>query len=128
MGVKADSYTEANGTRVRMEGDGNLMTRLGVRAYMKGHNQMDDGKDREFEPFIEANWIHNTKNFGTALNGGSSSMSGAKNIAEVKVGRGGKISNNLNIWGNVGNQIGGNGYSDSAAMIGVKYNFLIEGF
>ncbi|WMY73810.1 autotransporter outer membrane beta-barrel domain-containing protein [Buttiauxella selenatireducens] len=123
MGVKADPHTEANGTRVGMEGDGNLMTRLGVRTYLRGHNQMDNGKGREFEPFVEANWIHNSKSFGTTMNSDFSSMAGAKDIAELKIGVEGKINNSLNIWGNVGSQIGSHGYSDSAAMIGVKYNF-----
>ncbi|MGH1501616.1 autotransporter outer membrane beta-barrel domain-containing protein [Yersinia proxima] len=123
MGVKANEHTETNGTSVGSQGDGNLMTRLGVRTYFNGHNKIDDGKNREFQPFIEANWIHNTNNFGATMNGVSSSMDGAKNIAEIKVGVEGKINSNLNLWGNVGTQVGGKGYSDNAAMIGVKYNF-----
>jgi autotransporter family porin len=123
MGVKADSHTEANGTRVGSEGDGNLMTRLGVRTYLKGHSKLDDGKDREFQPFVEANWIHNTKNFGAQMNDVSSSMDGTKNIAELKVGVEGQLNKNLNLWGNVTSQVGDKGYSDNAAMIGVKYNF-----
>ncbi|SUW63386.1 Outer membrane protein IcsA autotransporter precursor [Buttiauxella agrestis] len=123
MGVKADQHTEANGTHVESQGDGNVMTRLGVRAYLKSHNQIDNGKDREFEPFIEANWIHNTNNFGAVMNDVSSSMTGTKNIAELKVGVEGQINNNLNVWGNVTNQVGDKGYSDASAMIGIKYNF-----
>lgn len=123
MGVKADQHTETNGTRVESVGDGNVMTRLGVRAYLKSHNQIDNGKDREFEPFVEANWIHNTNNFGSTMNGVPSSMAGTKNIAELKVGVEGQINNNLNVWGNIGNQIGDKGYSDASAMIGIKYNF-----
>lgn len=123
MGVKADDHTEANGTRVGSEGDGNLMTRLGVRTFLKGHNKIDDGKDREFEPFVEANWIHNTNSFGANMNGVSSSMDGTKNIAELKVGVEGQLNKNLNLWGNVATQVGDKGYSDNAAMIGVKYNF-----
>ncbi|MBU9843814.1 autotransporter outer membrane beta-barrel domain-containing protein [Rahnella ecdela] len=123
MGVKANDHTEANGTNVASEGDGNLMTRLGVRTYINSHNKMDDGKEREFQPFVEANWIHNTNNFGATMNGVSSSMDGTKNIAEVKVGVEGQLNKNTNIWGNIGTQVGDKGYNDSAAMIGVKYNF-----
>jgi autotransporter family porin len=123
MGVKGDPHTEANGTRVETEGDGNVMTRLGVRTFLKSHHQMDSSKGREFEPFIEANWIHNTKNFGSEMNGVSSSIAGAKNIAELKVGVEGKINNNLNIWGSIGNQLGDKSYSDASATIGVKYSF-----
>ncbi|OWF72259.1 type V secretion protein A [Yersinia kristensenii] len=28
-----------------------------------------------------------------------------------------------NIWGDVGQQLGDKGYSDTAVMLGVKYNF-----
>jgi autotransporter family porin len=48
---------------------------------------------------------------------------GAKNIAEVKVGVEGQVSPRLNLWGNVGIQVGDKGYNDSAAMVGVKWNF-----
>ncbi|HFO2533872.1 TPA: autotransporter outer membrane beta-barrel domain-containing protein [Yersinia enterocolitica] len=27
------------------------------------------------------------------------------------------------MWGNIGQQIGNKGYSDTSAMLGVKYNF-----
>ncbi|MBW5408639.1 autotransporter outer membrane beta-barrel domain-containing protein [Morganella morganii] len=35
----------------------------------------------------------------------------------------GQINPHLNLWGNVGVQVGNNGYNDSAAMPGIKYNF-----
>lgn len=60
MGVKADKHRENNGTRVESTGDDNVRTRLGVKTWIKGHNKMDDGKSREFSPFVEVNWLHNT--------------------------------------------------------------------
>ena len=123
MGVKAKNHTEVNGTRVSSDGGGNLMTRLGVRTYLKGHHAVDEGKGREFQPFIEANWIHNTKDFTTTLNGIAVKQDGARNLGEVKVGVEGQINPHLNLWGNVGVQVGGNGYNDSAAMLGIRYNF-----
>ncbi|MGS8301375.1 autotransporter outer membrane beta-barrel domain-containing protein, partial [Escherichia coli] len=47
----------------------------------------------------------------------------ATNIAEVKTGVQGKLSDNLNVWGNVGVQAGDKGYSDAQAMLGIKYIF-----
>lgn len=123
MGVEADNHQETNGTRVTSGGDGNLMTRLGVRAFMKGHHQQDDDKDREFEPFIEANWIHNTQNFSANMDGVAASQQGTQNIAEIKVGVEGQINKRLNIWGNVGTQVGDAGYNDSAVTLGIKVNF-----
>ena len=123
MGVKSKGHTEANGSRVSSEGDGNVMTRLGLKTYLKGHHASDDGKEREFQPFIETNWIHNTKDSATTMNGVTIKQDGARNLGEVKVGLEGQLNPRLNVWGNVGVQVGDKGYNDSAAMIGVKYNF-----
>lgn len=123
MGVKADDHKEVNGTRVSGEGDGNIQTRLGVKAFMNGYSEQDKGKDRVFQPFVEANWIHNTNDFGTTMNGVTIKQDGAANIGELKVGVEGQINKQVNLWGNVGQQIGNKGYSDTAVMLGVKYNF-----
>ncbi|MHA3462624.1 autotransporter outer membrane beta-barrel domain-containing protein [Yersinia enterocolitica] len=123
MGVKADDHKEANGTNISGDGDGNIQTRLGVKAFMNGYAEQDKGKDRVFQPFIEANWIHNTRDFGTNMDDITVKQDGAANIAELKMGIEGQINKQVNLWGNVGQQIGNKGYSDTAAMLGVKYNF-----
>ncbi|MBA4713533.1 MULTISPECIES: intestinal colonization autotransporter adhesin MisL [Citrobacter] len=123
MDVQADSHREANGTRVKDDTDGNLMTRLGVKAFINGHNAIDDGKSREFQPFVEANWIHNTQTASVKMDDVSNDMRGTKNIGELKVGVEGQITPRLNVWSNVAQQIGDKGYSDTRGMLGVKYNF-----
>lgn len=55
MGVKDSDHTRKDGTRIETEGDGNVQTRLGVKTYLNSHHQRDDGKQREFQPYIEAN-------------------------------------------------------------------------
>ncbi|CNE22275.1 autotransporter outer membrane beta-barrel domain-containing protein [Yersinia mollaretii] len=123
MGVKADDHKEANGTNVSGEGDGNIQTRLGVKAFMSGYADQDKGKDRVFQPFIEANWVHNTKDFGTHMDNVTVKQDGAANIAELKVGVEGQMNKKVNLWGNVAQQVGNKGYSDTAVMLGVKYHF-----
>ncbi|MHA7846152.1 autotransporter outer membrane beta-barrel domain-containing protein [Serratia sp. D1N4] len=123
MGVKADDHKEANGTNVSGEGHGNIQTRLGVKAFINGYSDQDKGKDRVFQPFIETNWVHNTKDFGATMDGITVKQDGAANIAELKLGLEGQINKQLNLWGNVGQQIGDKGYSDTAVMLGAKYNF-----
>ncbi|CRY68577.1 autotransporter protein [Yersinia pekkanenii] len=123
MGVKADDHKEANGTHISGEGDGNIQTRLGVKAFMSGYSEQDKGKDRVFQPFVETNWIHNTKDFGTTLDNVTVKQDGAANIAELKVGVEGQLNKKVNLWGNVGQQLGDKGYSDTAVVLGVKYNF-----
>lgn len=123
MGVKAGDHKEDNGTQVSGEGDGNIQTRLGVKAFMKGYADQDKGKNRVFQPFVEVNWIHNTKDFGTTMDGMTVKQDGAANIGELKLGVEGQLNKNVNIWGNIGQQIGNKGYSDTAMMLGVKYHF-----
>ncbi|WP_186371690.1 autotransporter outer membrane beta-barrel domain-containing protein [Yersinia alsatica] len=123
MGVKADDHKEANGTNVSGEGNGNIQTRLGVRAFMSGYADQDKGKDRVFQPFVEANWLHNTKDFGTTMDGMTVKQAGAANIGELKLGVEGQLSKKVNVWGNVGQQVGNKGYSDTSMMLGVKFNF-----
>ena len=50
-------------------------------------------------------------------------VDGAKNIAELRAGVEAKVNTRLHLWGNVGQQIGDSGYSDSQAMFGVKVLF-----
>ncbi|VFS48716.1 Outer membrane protein IcsA autotransporter precursor [Budvicia aquatica] len=123
MGVSANDYTETNGTRVKDDTNNNLMTRLGLRAYANGHSQIDDGKDREFQPFVEVNWIHNTENYTVIMNDVKNSQVGAKDIGELKLGIEGKLSNNVSTWANVAQQWGTDSYTDTQGMFGVKYSF-----
>ncbi|TDT51138.1 autotransporter family porin [Enterobacter sp. AG5470] len=123
MGVKADAHREQNGTQVKDESSGNLMTRLGVKAYLSDRNPVDAGKDRQLQPFVEANWIHNTQTTRVKMDDVSNSMSGTNNIAELKAGVEGRVTPNLTLWGNVAQQVGTKGYSDTQGMLGVKYSF-----
>ncbi|PKH22380.1 type V secretion protein A [Enterobacterales bacterium CwR94] len=118
MGVKADDHREDNGTQVRGQGDENVQTRLGVKAFIKHENH-----DQTFEPFVEANWLHNTKAYGVRLDDVNIHQVGARNVGELKAGVEGKVHRNVNLWGNVAQQIGDKGYSDTAATLGVKVNF-----
>ncbi|CQJ04952.1 autotransporter outer membrane beta-barrel domain-containing protein [Yersinia frederiksenii] len=123
MGVKSDSHKETNGTNVYGDGDGNIQTRLGFKVFMNSYSIQDKGKERVFQPFVETNWIHNTQDFGVVMDGAAVKQSGAANIAELKVGVEGQINKQLNIWGNIAQQVGDKGYSDTGAMVGIKYNF-----
>ncbi|PVZ78040.1 type V secretion protein A [Serratia sp. S1B] len=90
---------------------------------MNSGNEPKKGKQSAFQPFIEANWLHNTKEFGATLDNQTMHQAGAANIVEIKAGAEGKINNRLNLWGNVSQQVGNNGYSDTGFMLGVKYHF-----
>ncbi len=123
MGVRSDSHREQNGTNVSFGGDGNIQTRLGMRAYINSHHKIDEGKRREFEPFVEMNWLHNTRTFSATLDDRTITQEGSRNIGEIKTGVEAKIGDRFNMWGNVAVQVGGSGYHDASAMYGIKYQF-----
>jgi autotransporter family porin len=123
IGVSADDHTEYNGTHVKSTGNDNIQTRLGMRAYLQGHSVQDEGKNRDFEPFVEANWIYNRKQYGVSMNDEKYSGMGARNVGELKLGVEAKVDNNLHLWGNVAQQMGGAGYNDTQGVFGVKYAF-----
>lgn len=123
MGIKADSLHEENGTTVSSQGDGNVQTRAGLRAFMQGNSSKAFAKGQSFQPYVELNWLHNSKRFGTSMNGVSLQQAGTVNIGEAKVGVEGQVSKSTQLWGNVGQQMGDKGYSNSQAMLGVKYWF-----
>ena len=123
MGVKANDHTEKNGTRVQGQGDNNIQTRLGMRLYVNGKSAAEKGTVREFEPFIEANWIHNSKQYGVRMNDTSTSLQGSRNVGEVKVGVEGRLTRDLSVWGNVAQQMGHNGFRDTSGVLGIKYLF-----
>lgn len=120
MGVKADKHQEKNGTIINGRGENNVQSRLGVRASLKHE---DAANARIFEPFVEANWIHNTKLYGVSMNGDVVDTVGSRDLGEVKVGVEGQLTQNLNLWSNVSQQVGREGYSDTGIMLGMKYTF-----
>ena len=123
MGVKTEDHTESNGTIVEFMGDGNIQTRLGIRTYSNSSNLGNNTEKREFQPFIELNWIHNTKDFEVIMDGAGNNQNGAKNLGEIKLGAEVKLSENFDIWGNLAYQLGSDEYQDTQAVIGLKYRF-----
>lgn len=122
-GVKADNHTEANGTTVEGRGSDNIQTRLGVRLSITGQSRLDKDSVRQFEPFVEANWVYTAKDYGVKMGDSSAYLQGSRNVAELKTGVEGRVSENLSVWGSVAQQLGGNSYQDTQGMLGVKYAF-----
>lgn len=122
MGIKQGRLQEENGTTINHANTNNIQTRLGIRTFWRGHSIHDQGKDREFEPFVEANWIHNTQRFGVEMNNERIYL-GNKDLAEIKLGVEGKINKSINLWANTAVRLGKEQYNDTQGIIGVKYVF-----
>jgi autotransporter family porin len=122
MGVDTKDHTESNGTVVKFSGDGNIQTRLGMRVYTSDFNPRETDK-KTFQPFAEATWIHNQKDFTVAMNGINDKQSGTKNLGEIKLGTEVKVSQNFDVWGSVSHQWGKDKYADTGINVGIKYRF-----
>lgn len=124
-GIKADDFNDAQGQRVSQSDDDNIMTRLGLRTYLRGSSPVN--RAQIFQPFMEVNWIHNTSDFGvqyaTPAQNGDFRLQGTKDIGEAKVGLQGQLSRNLSVWGEVSHQVGNQGYYSTSGLLGVKYVF-----
>lgn len=118
MGVKADDHTEVNRTRVTGEGE-NLQTRAGARFYVS----KQEGNTQTVMPYVEANWIHNTKPFNVEMDGASVRQGNTRNIAEFKAGVQTKLGSNTSLWVDVGHQSGFDTYKNTQLRFGLKHTF-----
>ncbi len=122
-GLKADDHTEYNGTRVKSSGSDNIQTRLGMKVSRDGVSDFDKNSDKLFTVYTEANWLHNSQQAGAMLDDVEIKQTGSRNLGELKLGLEGQLSRKLNVWSNVSQQLGDDGYSDTALTLGVKYQF-----
>ncbi|ELT4296734.1 autotransporter outer membrane beta-barrel domain-containing protein, partial [Escherichia coli] len=110
-------------TVVQGAGKNNIQTKAGIRASWKVKSTLDKDTGREFRPYIEANWIHNTHEFGVKMSGDSQLLSGSRNQGEIKTGIEGVITQNLSVNGGVAYQAGGHGSNAISGALGIKYSF-----
>lgn len=123
QGAQADDVREQNGTEVSADGRNNLQSRLGVKLSRDGVSSRDKTSGRLFTTYVETNWLHNTRPVGISLDDESVGVAGTRNVGEIKLGIEGRLSDRLNLWGNVSTQMGGSGYSAVAGVVGGSYRF-----
>lgn len=114
--MNTDDFNEVNGTRIHDADASGYTTRLGMRIFgrtMKNNTAI--------EPFIEANWWHDSSPNSTKMNSDKVYDDTPASRYEMKGGVEGKINNTLHSWANVGYQTGENDYSEITGMVGVKY-------
>ncbi|QCD10430.1 autotransporter outer membrane beta-barrel domain-containing protein [Enterobacter cloacae] len=114
----ADDVKEDNGTKVKMN-DGGFSNRLGVRVY--GYSA--DKKGRQWQPFIEANWLYNGYTDAVKMDSTRLESDTPKHRYEVKAGVEAKLSNQWSLWGNIGTQQGASEYRNVEGGLGVKYTW-----
>ncbi|EAV3944401.1 autotransporter outer membrane beta-barrel domain-containing protein [Salmonella enterica] len=119
MGVKADEHREANGTRVRQQGDGSVFSRTGVRVWL----DKAVSKGQRVQPFVETNWLHNTRDFCSSMDGVRDCLAGNRNQAEVLAGVTGDVSRNVAVTAQAGGRFGSQASRDLAGTLNVSVKF-----
>ena len=110
-----DLHTDAQD--VKFEGKNNVRTRLGTRV-----NMTEEG-NKTFNAFAEANWVHNTQEYGATISGLTVDQTGSRNQAEGRIGVDWRITKDLSAWARVGASFGSDNYSEREGSIGVRYQF-----
>lgn len=117
MGVKADDHQEANGTTVKSTGKNNVATRLGMRTAYSASTQAT------LKPFVELNWLHNSRPFGVSMNEVVTHIDGMKDTVQMKAGINTKLPHNLEGAIETSLQKGRNGYQSAGGMLTLRYDF-----
>ncbi|WP_072081341.1 autotransporter outer membrane beta-barrel domain-containing protein [Yersinia similis] len=117
-GINAQTHKTADGGVVSYRDNGYLITRVGAKAYLQTHDTLNT----KFTPFIAVNWIHQNQNTGTIISG-QGIDNNLQNSTEFKIGVESQIDQQLHIWANINHQMGRYNYTDTNALVGVKYHF-----
>ena len=99
MGVDHNAHTEANGSRIENDANNNIQIRLGFRTLIRTQEKNSGPHGDDFEPFVEMNWIHNSKDFAVSMNGVKVEQDGASNLGEIKLGVNGNLNPAASVWG-----------------------------
>ncbi|WP_197487122.1 autotransporter-associated beta strand repeat-containing protein [Achromobacter ruhlandii] len=123
-GVKAADHTERTGTRVQGMGANNVQTRLGARlSISSGHRSRGPGKAGTFETFLEANWLHASKQYGVMLDGVGATILGNRNVAELKAGVEGQLTERLGVSASLTRRQGGQGLRATQGALTLTLRF-----
>lgn len=102
---------------VSFEGTNNVRTRLGARFIISERDSPN------FNAFIEANWVHNTEDYGATISGIRVDQAGARDQGEGRIGLDWRITNSLSTWVRLGISVGDDGYNEREGTLGVRYRF-----
>ena len=94
-----------------------------MKVSLLRQNVSDNRSYLPFEPFVEVNWINNSKKYGVLINGEEDDLNGSRNLAEIKVGAEGQFTDKLSMWINLSHQLGGQHYQDTQGALGFRLRF-----
>lgn len=110
-------YDSIDGENIEFEGQHNITTRLGARLTMETSGATN------FSPYLEANWVHNTKEYGVQWGEAESYIEGTQNQAELKFGAETFFTDSFSGYAQIRANWGGDGYNRQEGSLGLKYRF-----
>lgn len=110
-------YDNIDGENIEFEGQHNITTRLGARL------TMETSGTTNFSPYLEANWVHNTKEYGVQWGEAESYIEGTQNQAELKFGAETFFTDSFSGYAQIRANWGGDGYNRQEGSLGLKYRF-----
>ena len=119
-GLKTVRLTEQNGTRVVANKNSNLISRIGLRGWITESKQPNR---RSLEPYVELNWLYNSDPYRVDLNHVDVEQNSGRNLAEIKTGVAGNITERFQLNGSVALQQGRYHYQDASLTLSGKYSF-----
>jgi len=113
-GVDSENLSDKN---MDIYGQHNITTRLGARFTLETSGATN------FSPYLEANWVHNTKDIGARWGDVTSYEEGADNQAEFKLGAETFFTDSFSGYAQIRANWGGDGYNRQEGSLGLKYRF-----
>lgn len=113
-GVDSENLSDKN---MDIYGQHNITTRLGARF------TLETSGETNFSPYLEANWVHNTKDIGARWGDVTSYEEGADNQVEFKLGAETFFTDAFSGYAQIRANWGGDGYNRQEGSLGLKYRF-----
>lgn len=116
--LNTDDFTDSRATHYSdINGDGAQIS-LGARFY-----GVKTTPGFGILPYIEGNWIYSGNTGSIKANGQHIDSDIAKNLAEIKTGLSGSLTENWASYAEIGVRLGQNDYTRLGAQIGMSYSF-----
>ena len=96
-----------------------MFSRVGGRIWVD--HEVNAGQ--RVQPYVEANWLHNTREVCSVLDGTRACLSGERDRTEVLAGVTGQVSPGVSVTAQAGGRFGSQGSRDMSGGLNVSVTF-----
>lgn len=117
--VKADDFNQSDGARVQFKNGARVQTVMGLRAAA----HIPTGSTAIITPYVGASWLHATKGYGVRVDGAAARMDSGRNVAQLKLGIQGALSNRLTLNADLFHNMGNQGLRQTGGNLMMNYRY-----